>query len=88
MPEIVDSGVDGLLVRPDNPVDLCEALQKMLASGSLRKEFAARGREKATEKFDLQKAVAKLIQVHQGAETTGDSTVRRVEGEEIASAEK
>lgn len=88
VPEIVDSGVDGLLVDPDNPIALCEALQKMLASGSLRKEFAARGREKAAEKFDLQKAVAKLIQVHQGAETTGDSTVRMVEGEKIVTAEK
>ncbi|OGC92053.1 MAG: hypothetical protein A2W25_13770 [candidate division Zixibacteria bacterium RBG_16_53_22] len=61
IPEIVDSGKDGLLVSPNDSKSLSESLERLLVSEPLRKEYANRGLEKAAEKFDLRKNAARLF---------------------------
>jgi glycosyltransferase involved in cell wall biosynthesis len=63
IPEIVDSGVDGLLVPPDDARALALELSRLLQEPDLCARFAERGRRKAEEKFDLQKSVAILAGV-------------------------
>jgi glycosyltransferase involved in cell wall biosynthesis len=60
IPEIIHSGIDGLLVHPNSPAELAEAMQKILTSSALAEGFARQGRKKAEEKFDLKKSVATL----------------------------
>ncbi|MCI0330428.1 MAG: glycosyltransferase family 4 protein [candidate division Zixibacteria bacterium] len=60
IPEIVDEGKNGLLVPPDNPPALAEAIEKVLDSPELAARFAREGRKKVEEKFDLKKSVATL----------------------------
>jgi len=60
IPEIVDSGVNGLLVPSGNPSALAEAIEKILISPELAARFAREGRKKAEAKFDLKKSVATL----------------------------
>ncbi|MGH8003437.1 MAG: glycosyltransferase family 4 protein [Limisphaerales bacterium] len=60
IPEIVDHGLNGLLVPPGNPRALAEAIWKILTSPELTGRFAREGRTKVEEKFDLKKSVATL----------------------------
>ena len=60
VPEIIDTGVDGLLVAPDDPVALADAIENMFADREMAAKFALNGRAKAEERFDLRKSVATL----------------------------
>jgi len=60
IPEIVDTGSNGLLVPPGNPVALAEAMARILSSPELAARFAREGRKNAEDKFDLKKSVATL----------------------------
>jgi glycosyltransferase involved in cell wall biosynthesis len=51
VPEIVEDGVNGLLVPPNNPTSLAAAIQRLRSSARLRTELAARGKEQAV-RFD------------------------------------
>ena len=51
IPEIVESGVTGLLVERSNPAQLMEALELLIADRSLRLSMGAAGRQKASTQF-------------------------------------
>jgi glycosyltransferase involved in cell wall biosynthesis len=60
IPEIIDSGTDGILVDPDNPAALADEIGRLLTSPDLRRRFSESGRLKAKNLFDISKNVAKL----------------------------
>ena len=66
IPEIVDSGSDGLLVPPDDAAAVADAVQGLLADGDRRREFARRGLEKVRRKFDLATNADTLLRLHAG----------------------
>ncbi len=43
IPEIIENGNSGILVEPDNPVSLCEAINSVLEDEDLRTRLAANG---------------------------------------------
>lgn len=48
LPEIVENGVTGLIVPPGDPVQLADAIVKLLENADLRKAMGAKGYERAT----------------------------------------
>lgn len=54
IPEAVIDGETGLLVAPDAPADLANALHRLLADAQLRARFGAAARARAAEEFSLQ----------------------------------
>ena len=60
IPEIVDDGKNGLLVPPNNPAALADAIEKMFSSPDWAARLAREGRKKAEERFDLKKSAATL----------------------------
>jgi glycosyltransferase involved in cell wall biosynthesis len=64
IPEMIDSGVDGILVEPNDPVSLSEQIALLLNSKKLQMEFAQNGRHKAEDKFDLKKNVGALFDLY------------------------
>ncbi|MFQ5510615.1 MAG: glycosyltransferase family 4 protein [Candidatus Krumholzibacteriia bacterium] len=70
VPEIVETGVDGLLVEPDRPAALAEEIERLLSSPDLRARLSKAGRKKAVDKFDLQKNVKSLVDLYL-ADTAG-----------------
>jgi glycosyltransferase involved in cell wall biosynthesis len=60
VPEIVTSGVDGLLVSPGDPLAVADAIEQILTAPVMAAEMGLRGLAKAEEKFDLRKNVAIL----------------------------
>jgi glycosyltransferase involved in cell wall biosynthesis len=52
VPEVIDDGIDGILVSPVSPLTLSAALKDLLGSGSLRARMVNAGRKKILEKFN------------------------------------
>jgi glycosyltransferase involved in cell wall biosynthesis len=61
-PEIVDDGVNGLLVPPEDVPALAEALARLLQDETLRREMVAAARSKVEQCFDVRRNVAQLRQ--------------------------
>jgi glycosyltransferase involved in cell wall biosynthesis len=55
--DIVRHGVDGLLVAPDDPTALAQALGRLMGDAALRRQFAARAGE-ARERFSIERIAA------------------------------
>jgi glycosyltransferase involved in cell wall biosynthesis len=51
IPEIVDDGVDGILVSPAEPQALEDAVVRLLTDDALRKSMGHKGRKKVAKRF-------------------------------------
>lgn len=60
VPEIVDHGVDGLLVEPGDPVALAASLARLLQDAELRDHLGQAARRKVGERFDVRRNVRQL----------------------------
>ncbi|MBI4551364.1 MAG: glycosyltransferase [Candidatus Latescibacteria bacterium] len=58
--EIIDDGVDGVLVPPNDAAALARAILAMMASPDLQKQLGGRGRQKVHQRFDA-RGVARRI---------------------------
>jgi glycosyltransferase involved in cell wall biosynthesis len=69
VPELVEDGVNGFLVPPRSPEPLADAIEKLLRDPSLRRRFAAEGRRRVLEEFDIGRSTRRLLALYQ--ETMG-----------------
>ena len=60
--EIVTSGEDGLLLPPDNPAALADAIEQLLADPERRQRFAIAGRKTIETRFDSRLGARKLLE--------------------------
>ena len=63
IPELVEDGVTGLLVPPENPAALADALQRLANDPELGRRMGQAGREKVLREFDLNDNAATLVQL-------------------------
>ncbi|MEW5794826.1 MAG: glycosyltransferase family 4 protein [Candidatus Zixiibacteriota bacterium] len=84
IPEIIDSGIDGSLVEPDNPQALATELTRLLQSDELRKKYGANGRRKVLDKFDLRKNVQTLLAAFRQAGAPSAAQPAGVAGRQVA----
>jgi glycosyltransferase involved in cell wall biosynthesis len=59
IPELLDDGVEGFLVPPEDPALLAERLHKLLSSPGLRATLAANARRRFLARYELDRAVAR-----------------------------
>lgn len=64
IPEMIDSGIDGVLVEPDDPVSLSDQLVRLLSSEKLREKLADGGLKKVASKFNLKTNVGSLMDLY------------------------
>jgi glycosyltransferase involved in cell wall biosynthesis len=57
IPDILDNGVAGILVKPKAPQELAEALHKLIADNNLREEISTRASERAIEVYSHSKFI-------------------------------
>jgi colanic acid/amylovoran biosynthesis glycosyltransferase len=60
IPELIRDGMDGLLVPPSSEQALSTALEHLITNADLRRKFAASGRERVRNLYDLGKNVLLL----------------------------
>jgi glycosyltransferase involved in cell wall biosynthesis len=60
LPEVVADGVTGLLVPPDDPAALADALGRVLVDGDLADRLGAAGRRRMIDRFDHQRCLDHL----------------------------
>lgn len=65
IPELVESGRDGILVEPRNPEMLADALDRLLSDEDLRKKLGAAACAKVREKFSVDRSVGELLGLFQ-----------------------
>lgn len=61
--DVVEPEVDGLLTTPGDIAELAAAIERLSRDSSLRERLGARGREKAHERFGVDRAARMLMQV-------------------------
>ena len=66
VPEIVEDGVSGILVAPDDDQALADALIKLIDNPDLRKRLGTQARRRVEEKFDINKNVTEYIRLFLG----------------------
>jgi glycosyltransferase involved in cell wall biosynthesis len=59
--ELIEDGVNGLLVPPEDPQALADALAQAIAAPELRRTLGAAGERKVREHFDYRASVARLV---------------------------
>jgi len=62
--DVVQDGVNGLLVPPHDPPALAAALERLLRDPELRRAMGARSREIAVEKFSDERIVGEILGVY------------------------
>lgn len=63
IPEVVAEGETGILVPSGDPAALARALEKMIDS-DLRRRMGAKGRNRVTDRFTLEKMVERTLEVY------------------------
>ena len=61
IPELIDSGRDGLLVPPGDPQALADALERLLDDGDLRARLALAARARIESRFTVEASCAQLL---------------------------
>ena len=62
VPEVIDDGVNGLLVEPGDSAALAQALLKLLENPEFGRVLGCRGRQTVVEKFDPEKNAHQLLE--------------------------
>jgi colanic acid/amylovoran biosynthesis glycosyltransferase len=60
IPELIDDGVDGLLVRPADPVALGDAVERLMEEPQLVRRIGAAGRKKILSNYHLERNTESL----------------------------
>jgi alpha-maltose-1-phosphate synthase len=64
IPEVVDGGVTGLLVPPDDPASLADALNLLLRDPDDAKEMGEAGRERAVAEFSWESVATQTVSLY------------------------
>jgi glycosyltransferase involved in cell wall biosynthesis len=65
--EVVDDGVTGLLVSPEQPAAIAQAVLRLLGDEGLRARMGAAGRETAVERFDAERVTDVYVEAYEAA---------------------
>jgi glycosyltransferase involved in cell wall biosynthesis len=65
-PELIEDGVNGLLVRPEDPAEIAGAVLRLLRDDGLFKTMGANGRRRAEERFDIRENTKRIRDIYLG----------------------
>ena len=63
IPEVIENGINGLLVDTENEEALAEAMAKLLSDSGLQKKLGRGGRKIIEDKFDVNKNIEQLLRL-------------------------
>ena len=63
--ELIEDGVDGLLVEPKNPQQIADAVCKLLQDADLRQRLALNARKKVVDRYSWKRQAEKVVTVYE-----------------------
>ena len=66
IPEIVEDGISGILVPPNDEYSLAEAIIKLITNDKLRADLGENARKKVEERFGINKNILEYIDLFRG----------------------
>ena len=63
VPELIEDGANGLLVPPDDPAALAEALERLARDGDVRKRMGGEGERRVRDAFDARNEITTLLEL-------------------------
>ncbi len=73
IPELIEDGESGFLVKPGDPEGLSERIKQLLSDEALRQKFTETGYKKVYEDFNLKTVMDKLLNIWPAAATGANS---------------
>ncbi len=70
IPELIEDGANGLLVEPDNPALLADAIGKLACDPELRARFGEDGRKRVEKGFNAANEISLLVELLNGGAAT------------------
>lgn len=64
-PELITDGINGLMINPDDPAEMAEAMSCLLQSDVLRERFSINGRKTVAEHFNIDQSVHDHIRFYE-----------------------
>jgi len=64
IPKVIEDGISGMLIPPENPDAIAEAISTILSDGNSAKEMARRGFEKVRDNFSSKTMFEKYLSVY------------------------
>jgi glycosyltransferase involved in cell wall biosynthesis len=61
VPELVDDGVHGILIRDGDPGVLADAIERLARDPGLRREMGRHGRERVERMFDIERTIESVL---------------------------
>lgn len=65
-PELIQTGVNGILIDPDNYRQIADAILGLLESKELREKFSKNGRQTIEQRFDIRISIKDHIEFYEG----------------------
>ncbi|GHD33740.1 hypothetical protein GCM10007053_18540 [Halioglobus pacificus] len=65
IPELVEDGISGLLVPPSSPVELAQAIKRLLDNSELMATLSNNAKKKIKQDFDVEHQTAELVSIWQ-----------------------
>lgn len=63
--EVIDDGVNGFLVEPNNAAAMCDKVVELCRNSALRTEVGAAGRKSVSERFTVERLVDRHIELYE-----------------------
>ena len=63
--EVVEDGITGLLVKPEDPIETVTAVEKLLINEDLRKEMGRNGRNRVKKMYNWTDNVDEMLKIYQ-----------------------
>ncbi len=60
IPQVIDSGIDGILVAPGNPKEICDAIYSLCADTEKQEILSHNAKQKITHKFNIKNWTTKI----------------------------
>ena len=67
IPQVINDGIDGLLIPVDNHQALAVALNHLLESNELRKKMGSLARNKILNSFDINLILSEILSIYRSA---------------------
>lgn len=71
LPDLINEGVNGILMDPGKPDQLAAALNKLFADKELRYSMQQRSYQLVSEQYDIEKRVSQLVEIYKSVSSNG-----------------